>query len=226
MLRFYLSLSLDRSPTHSYRPSVPTCVYVIGLTPFCWALALLSFGCYWILSLTLHRADIWKHVWGVSFASLILVAAFLDQQGASPRKHLLIALITVWGVRLSAYVFWRGARLATRAHTLTHNQQQQQHQTRYEQKHQRGVRGALRSLFLVYLPQAIFMMVTITPALFALSSPQPVSHTFFDYVGAAVWAAGFVVEVWSDLQLFSFRVGSALLLLLLLLLLWWWWLLL
>mmetsp|Transcript_40902 Transcript_40902/g.103028 ORF Transcript_40902/g.103028 Transcript_40902/m.103028 type:complete len:368 (+) Transcript_40902:249-1352(+) len=171
-----------------------------GLTPFCWALGMLLFVCYWIASVTLKRGDVWKHMWGVSFTALVALAALLDHSGASSRKRLLVFLVGMWGLRLSAYVFWRDSRLRRSG---SFSQQSQQ-----PQSHGKNSHGLLRSLFLIYLPQGIYMMVSITPAVFALSSPQPASHTFFDYLGTVLWLVGFAIECWSDLQLFNFRSDS------------------
>jgi steroid 5-alpha reductase family enzyme len=64
--------------------------------------ALLALG-FWIFSLIRDDVSIVDSLWSIMF--LVLLAAYLvftDQVG--PRKWLLLALVSVWAVRLSAYI--------------------------------------------------------------------------------------------------------------------------
>jgi steroid 5-alpha reductase family enzyme len=60
----------------------------------------------WVVSLILRDASIVDPFWGLGFVA-VAWASFLIADGSRPRQVLLVALVTIWGVRLSAYLFWR-----------------------------------------------------------------------------------------------------------------------
>ncbi|MFZ9016928.1 MAG: DUF1295 domain-containing protein, partial [Ilumatobacteraceae bacterium] len=69
------------------------------------AIAVLMFGT-WLLSLVLRNASIVDIVWGLGF---VVVAWVVRLQGdtETSRQWLLVVLVTVWGLRLAGYLFWR-----------------------------------------------------------------------------------------------------------------------
>ena len=66
------------------------------------ALTLIAMSLLWLLSLRLQDASIVDIYWGLGFV-LIAWAAFALSDGYRPRKLLLCALVTVWGVRLALH---------------------------------------------------------------------------------------------------------------------------
>ena len=61
----------------------------------------------WVVSLLLRNASIVDIFWGVGFVLSAWVYFAFTPQGFLPRKLLLASLVTIWGLRLSAYILWR-----------------------------------------------------------------------------------------------------------------------
>ena len=72
----------------------------------------------WALSVRLGDASIVDIAWGVAFV-LIGWVGFAVGDGARDRSLLLAVLITLWGVRLSAYLARRRAELPADSSTNT-----------------------------------------------------------------------------------------------------------
>ena len=143
----------------------------------------------WGISVALRDVSIVDPCWGLGFILVAAVTALrLDQFG--PRGYLMIGLVTVWGGRLSAYLFWRhwGAG----------------EDYRYaEMRAHHGARFWWISLGTVFLLQAIILWFVSWPVQAALvSSSQSLSG--LDGVGVLVWAIGFFFEAVGDYQLASF----------------------
>ena len=62
----------------------------------------------WLLSLVKRDASVIDPFWGMGFAVAALIAYLLNSP-ATLRPTLLVALTSVWGTRLSAYLLWRNS---------------------------------------------------------------------------------------------------------------------
>jgi steroid 5-alpha reductase family enzyme len=60
----------------------------------------------WLLSLALRDASIVDIAWGLGFVVVAWVS-FAVADGADARRALVVALTTIWGLRLAAYLAWR-----------------------------------------------------------------------------------------------------------------------
>jgi hypothetical protein len=60
----------------------------------------------WVVSLLLKNASIVDIVWGFGFVC-VAWAVRLTVDGLDARQNLLVAMTTVWGLRLAGYLFWR-----------------------------------------------------------------------------------------------------------------------
>ena len=60
----------------------------------------------WVVSVALHDASIVDPVWGVGFV-LVAWVVRLSVDGDAARQWLLVAMTTVWGLRLAGYLAWR-----------------------------------------------------------------------------------------------------------------------
>ena len=149
----------------------------------------------WALSLALRDASIVDVAWG---AGLVLVAwtAFAIADGAEPRKLLVATLTTVWGVRLSGYLWWRrrGAGEDFRYREL---------------RARHGARFGLVSLGSVFAFQGLGLWAVSLPVLAAQVPATPDGLTALDLAGAALWAVGMAFEVGGDAQLARFRADPA-----------------
>jgi steroid 5-alpha reductase family enzyme len=157
----------------------------------------------WLLSLPLGNVAIVDSLWSVMFLLLggtyALRSGALDAPGA--RTVLLLALLALWALRLSVYITWRN---------WGHGEDR-----RYQAIRARNQpHFALKSLYLVFLLQALLAWIVSLPLLGALGAPgvsPAVSAPLgaLDFAGAALWLLGFVFEAGGDWQLARFKAQPA-----------------
>jgi steroid 5-alpha reductase family enzyme len=147
----------------------------------------------WVVSVIVGDASIVDLVWGLGFALVGWTA--LAVAGTGPRGWLVVALTTIWGLRLSGYLARRN---------LGHGEDR-----RYQRMRERSPRAFWwQSLFRVFLLQGALMWVVSLPV---QASPvaQPASLGPLDWLGAAIWAVGLTFEAVGDFQLSRFKADPA-----------------
>ncbi len=147
-----------------------------------------------LLALAKKDNGIMDAAWGPGFVVVAWLGLALG--GApDPRRWLLAALVTVWGVRLCVHILLRNAG-------------------RGEDFRYRAWRGAwgrwfyVRSYFQIYLLQGFFMFVVAMPVMVTnarLGGPLG----WLDALGVAVWLVGFGFEALGDYQLLRFMKDPA-----------------
>jgi steroid 5-alpha reductase family enzyme len=158
--------------------------YVHGLTVVIGAAVLT-----WLLSLYLRNVAIVDTLWSVLFALLAWTYA-LGQTQWELRAAWVLLLVTLWALRLSIHITRRNW-----GHP--------------EDRRYRAIRArnephfALKSLYLVFILQALLAWVISLPVLGAIASREPPAA--LDYVGGALWLVGFVFEAGGDWQLARFK---------------------
>ncbi len=145
----------------------------------------------WLLSLALKDAGIMDIFWGLGFVLLGFVY-YLETTGVEWRRQLLLALVSIWGVRLSLHIFLRNRGAGE--------------DYRYR-KWRDEARNAFwwRSYFKVFLLQGAILWIISSPLLVAQRSAVPQNLTFFDILGIAFWSVGFLFETVGDFQLARFK---------------------
>ncbi len=162
--------------------------YLLGLA----AMAVLAFVT-WAVSVAKRDVGIVDRVWGLFFLLGALVYA-ATVPAVSARAVLVLVLVTLWSVRLAAYITWRGWG------------EPEDH--RYQIIRRRNQPSfALKSLYLVFGLQALLAWIVSLPLLAAVAAPSPLGA--FDYAGAALWVLGFLFETVGDLQLARFKSDPA-----------------
>jgi steroid 5-alpha reductase family enzyme len=147
----------------------------------------------WLVTLPLRNVSLADSLWSLLlFAAAVIYA--LDSDPRAPRLSLVLWLLAAWAARLAIYL---AARNAGRGESWRHRA--------LRDRHGRGF--ALRSLLLVFVPQALLAWVVSLPLLGAFASIEPFG--LLDGLGAALWLAGFLVEAESDWQLARFRANPA-----------------
>lgn len=144
----------------------------------------------WALSLPLRNASIVDIAWGSGF---VLVAWVVRLQGDTnvARQWLLVALVSVWGLRLAGYLFWRN-----------HGEPEDY---RYRAMRRRwGSRFPLVSLVSVFSLQGALMWVVSLPVQLGQTRDDP-DLGALAAVGVGVWAIGVFFEVVGDAQLARFK---------------------
>ena len=144
----------------------------------------------WVLSLVKKNASIVDIFWGLGFV-IVGWASAINADELSTLGKVALALVTVWGMRLSIY-------LGIRNHGKPED-------FRYVamRKHY-GARFPIISLFTVFMLQGTIMMVVSLPVQIALSDAEA-SLSVVSYIGLIIFAIGIFFEAVGDWQLAQFK---------------------
>jgi steroid 5-alpha reductase family enzyme len=161
-----------------------------------------SFGCgllmmlaLWLLSLALRDVSIVDIWWGPGFAWLATVA-FAIAGDPTPRDVLLLALVSLWGLRLGVYLLWRN---------WGHGED-----ARYARMRRHyGTRFPLVSLATVFGLQAVLQWFVSLPLQIAQLAPGTRPLGALDALGVALFATGLFFEAVGDAQLARFKADPA-----------------
>ena len=148
----------------------------------------------WVVSVVVKNASIVDIVWGAGFVAISWVLTFAVD-GDSARQWLVTILISIWGLRLSAYLFKRN-----------HGKGEDWRYVRMRKKH--GARFPIVSLFTVFVFQGIVMWVVSLPIQFSHGDDSP-SIGPIAVIGIMVWFVGIVFEAVGDAQLARFKKDPA-----------------
>jgi steroid 5-alpha reductase family enzyme len=158
----------------------------ITLTAIC-TLMLLA----WFVSLKRRDASIVDPLWGLGFVTVAWLSVKLHTP-VSLRAWLLLAMTTIWGLRLSLFLWWRNSGKPEDYRYAT-------------MRAKYGDRFAWISLFTVFLLQAVLLWVVSLPVQAGIAARDPQPWGWFDAVGVALWSVGLFFEATSDWQLARFR---------------------
>lgn len=150
----------------------------------------------WLLSLRLQNSSIVDIFWGLGFIVVTWLAFVLTPQGYLPRKILISALVTVWGLRLALHI---GSRNRGKPEDFRYANWRTEH----------GERWWWFSFVQVFLLQGFLMWLISAPLIAAQTSGFPAILTPLDVLGALVWAIGFSFEAIGDAQLLLFKADPA-----------------
>ncbi len=150
----------------------------------------------WLASLPIRNVSIIDSFWGMGFV-LAAVVYWATTSGESPRRFLILALVTIWGLRLSLYIFWRNAG---------HGED-----FRYAQfRKDFGPGYWWYSFFSVFLLQGVLVWLISPPILGAMltaSVPETAPLGVWDALGVLVWLIGFAFEAGGDYQMARFKAN-------------------
>jgi len=146
----------------------------------------------WLLSLLLKNASIVDIFWGAGFVIANWIYFALTPEGYLPRKLLIGALVTIWGLRLSIHILRRNWG--------------KPEDFRYQKwRSENGKRWWWWSFFQVFLLQGALMWVISLPLLAAQYRAFPDRLTVLDFLSVFVWLIGFFFEAVGDYQLAQFK---------------------
>ena len=148
----------------------------------------------WLVSLPLRNASIVDLIWGLGFV-LVAWAVRLTVDGNSARQWLLVAMVTLWGLRLSAYLTWRN------------HGNGEDYRYKAMRKHW-GERFWWVSLFTVFALQGILMW-TVSLSVQLGQVPDDPGLGVLAALGVVVWAVGLTFEAVGDAQLARFKADPA-----------------
>jgi steroid 5-alpha reductase family enzyme len=150
----------------------------------------------WGISLALKNSSIVDIFWGTGFVVANWVYFALTPEGFLPRKLLIAALVTLWGLRLSIYILRRNWG--------------KPEDFRYQKwRVEAGQKWVWQSLLRVFILQGVLMGIISAPLLAAQAGAGTAGLNTLDFLGVAVWLVGFFFEAMGDDQLARFKANPA-----------------
>jgi len=166
---------------------------VIDVYAWLWAGAVLLAVAFvfWLFSLWRNDVSIVDSLWSLMFLLTAATYVLLTDEAGS-RTPWLLALVTAWAIRLSAYITWRN-----------HGKEEDYRYREIRRNNEPGFR--FKSLYLVFGLQALLAWLISLPLLAAISGSGTLS--WLDLAGIALWSVGFFFETVGDWQLARFKSG-------------------
>lgn len=149
----------------------------------------------WAISILIGRVSFIDAFWGVGFVVVAWAAASKATELGS-MQMVVLALVTLWGLRLGLYLLRRFLRDGE--------------DNRYVRM-TKGKDGASRHIFTLWFVfglQGLLMLAISAPLVSAVAQP-PAPLDIFAYAGIGLWAVGAFFEWVGDLQLSKFKADPA-----------------
>lgn len=147
----------------------------------------------WLLSVAKRNVAIVDSVWSLMFIAEACIYVF-GAPASSARGLLVVALVGIWGLRLSLHITVR---------SWGHGEDR-----RYQAIRERNEPGfAFKSLYLVFVLQAVLAWIISLPMFGAAMGSSALGP--LDAVGALLWLVGLVFEAGGDWQLSRFKADPA-----------------
>lgn len=135
--------------------------------------------------------------WGLSFLLVFFVGHHESTIELSTRGQLLAALVFLWAIRLSFYIFFRKKNMPGEDYRYA------------EWRSEWGEKANLIAYFKVFLLQAILSIIVASPLfLFHQYFEIKPFGTLLDYLGLTLWLVGFFFESVGDWQKHVFKSDS------------------
>jgi steroid 5-alpha reductase family enzyme len=150
----------------------------------------------WLVSIIIKNVSIVDLFWGLGFV-FVSIFYFLNTDGYSTRKIILILLVPIWGLRLSIYLAWRNIGKGE-------DFRYRQFRKKYGENRYWWI-----SFFQTFLLQGILMWLISVPLLAAQYYNLNNSLGILDYVGIILWITGLFFETTGDIQLARFKAEPA-----------------
>lgn len=154
---------------------------------------LIAFTAIWLIHVPLEDAGIVDYYWGPGFAVIGWTGLAFGAEG-SATKVLLLSAITLWAARLATQLILR--------HRLMPSED-----ARYLKMRQNGgPQWWWRSLYKVFLLQAIILWLVATPVHAIVGAPGDASLSLFGHAGLGLFLVGLGLESVADWQLYRHRL--------------------
>jgi steroid 5-alpha reductase family enzyme len=150
----------------------------------------------WIVSVIIKNVSIVDLFWGFGFV-LVSVFYFLNSDGVYARKIIVMALVAIWGLRLTVYLTWRN-------YGKGEDFRYSNFRKKYGEKRYWWI-----SFFQTFLLQGILMWLISAPLLGAQFHGYNKALNILDYVGIIFWITGILFEAGGDFQLAAFKANPA-----------------
>jgi len=154
---------------------------------------LLAATVVWMISVAQRNVTIVDTLWSLLFAIAAWTYASHVESG-NPRTGLVLALVTLWSLRLALYLGWR-----------SHGQPEDRRYAAIRKRNEPNF--AFKSLYRVFGVQAVLAWLISLPLLGATLGTKPL--TWVDDIGAALVLLGIFFETVGDWQLTRFKADPA-----------------
>lgn len=145
---------------------------------------------WFCVALWRKRNDIADIIWGLGFIVASACALLFNPPSAS-RPILVTLLVFIWGSRLTIRIFLRNRKKAEDSRYRTWREEWGDH-------------FILRTYLQIFMLQGVLILIISAPILYIIISDNS-PLTYFDYLGSAIWAIGFIFETIGDYQLDRFK---------------------
>lgn len=148
----------------------------------------------WIASVIKQKSCIIDPFWSLLFLASALWYVIASPGGNELRQWLLLAIVTIWSLRLSIYLFWR-------------NWGKPEDRRYAKWRNEAGKTWWWRSFITVFTLQAAMAWVISVPLLGAAYAGAGRPLGWFDALAVMIWAIGFFFESVGDWQLAAFKAN-------------------
>ena len=168
---------------------MPEFVFVIGVN---FAVMIGTMLALWLISVAIGDVSFIDSFWAAGFVLVAFVTHFLTPDGDAQRKLLLLAITTVWGLRLAGYLLWRWRKEGPdkRYVALLGKAKGNPHIT---------------SLTKVFLLQGVLLWIVSLPVQLGQVPAQPAGVSWLAWAGAALAIIGIFFESVGDWQMARFQ---------------------
>jgi steroid 5-alpha reductase family enzyme len=149
----------------------------------------------WIVAVRIHDVSFIDAFWALGML-MLAASTFLQADGSTPRKYLLLILTGLWALRLGSHLLARWMNDGPdRRYTMIIGRAMDKN----------GWSFATTSLLLVFLTQAPLLFITCLPAQLGQIAVEPAGLGWLAWAGAALALFGIGFETIGDFQLRAFR---------------------
>jgi len=159
-------------------------------------------GLAWLWSLIRKDAGVVDVFWGLSFVA-IAIAAAVQGDASGPRKLVLLALVGLWGLRLSMHIAWRNLFAGVHPGSELGDKEDRRYRA---MRRRSGKRFPWVSALTVFARKAALVFVISLPVQLSLATPGRSDMFWADWIGIALFAVGAGIEIIGDWQLGLFKL--------------------
>lgn len=152
-------------------------------------LVLIYFSLFFIIAVLKKDNSIIDIAWGLGYVYTANMALYLTNN-YNFRSFIISLLVTVWGLRLSFYIFKRNIAKGE--------------DFRYAKWRKEWDNFYLKSFFRIFMLQGLLLFIISTPIIKIIASPYE-SLKIIDFIGISIWSLGFFLEAAADKQLKEFK---------------------
>jgi len=150
---------------------------------------------WYLVARALRRFDVADIAWGPGFIISAFTAAMAVSERLNPRAYLVVALVMVWGMRLSLHVYLRNRGKPEDARYRAWRQEW-------------GKNANIRAFLQVFMLQGLLLLIISLPITSVMMADSS-AFTLLDAAGLLIWTTGFLFEAIGDWQLLRFKKDPA-----------------